>query len=77
MITVNFIPNTIRLARHRRRVKRHVLDLCAERLAFGGLIVLSNNYRRFKLDAEVAERFEVRDIEWIARIVWSARSAEP
>ena len=39
-----------------------LLGLCAERLAFGGLIVFSNNYRRFKLDAEVAERFEVRDI---------------
>ena len=39
-----------------------LLRLCAERLAFGGLIVFSNNYRRFKLDAEVAERFEVRDI---------------
>jgi 23S rRNA (guanine2445-N2)-methyltransferase / 23S rRNA (guanine2069-N7)-methyltransferase len=39
-----------------------LLALCAERLAFGGLIVFSNNFRRFKLDAEVAERFNVRDI---------------
>ncbi len=39
-----------------------LLALCAERLAFGGLIVFSNNFRRFKLDAEISERFDVRDI---------------
>ncbi|SFN26247.1 bifunctional 23S rRNA (guanine(2069)-N(7))-methyltransferase RlmK/23S rRNA (guanine(2445)-N(2))-methyltransferase RlmL [Dokdonella immobilis] len=39
-----------------------LLHLCAERLAFGGQIVFSNNFRRFKLDPEVAERFVVRDI---------------
>jgi 23S rRNA (guanine2445-N2)-methyltransferase / 23S rRNA (guanine2069-N7)-methyltransferase len=39
-----------------------LLALCAERLAFGGTIVFSNNYRRFKLDAEIAERFNVRDV---------------
>jgi 23S rRNA (guanine2445-N2)-methyltransferase / 23S rRNA (guanine2069-N7)-methyltransferase len=39
-----------------------LLDLCARRLAFGGVIVFSNNYRRFKLDAGIHERFEVRDI---------------
>ena len=39
-----------------------LLALCAERLAFGGLIVFSNNFRRFKLDPGVMDRFEVRDI---------------
>jgi 23S rRNA (guanine2445-N2)-methyltransferase / 23S rRNA (guanine2069-N7)-methyltransferase len=39
-----------------------LLALCAERLAFGGLIVFSNNYRRFKLDDEVRERFDVCDV---------------
>ncbi|HMM68214.1 MAG TPA: bifunctional 23S rRNA (guanine(2069)-N(7))-methyltransferase RlmK/23S rRNA (guanine(2445)-N(2))-methyltransferase RlmL, partial [Dokdonella sp.] len=39
-----------------------LLGLCAERLAFGGLIVFSNNFRRFKLDPGVMDRFEVRDI---------------
>jgi 23S rRNA (guanine2445-N2)-methyltransferase / 23S rRNA (guanine2069-N7)-methyltransferase len=39
-----------------------LLDLCARRLAFGGLIVFSNNYRRFRLDSAIHERFEVRDI---------------
>lgn len=44
--------------------KEHVrlLDLCAERLAFGGLIVFSNNFRRFRLDEAIARRFDVRDI---------------
>ena len=44
--------------------KEHVrlLGLCAERLAFGGTIVFSNNYRRFKLDPLVAEQFAVRDV---------------
>ena len=43
--------------------KEHVrlLGLCSERLAFGGTIVFSNNYRRFKLDTLIAEQFEVRD----------------
>ncbi len=44
--------------------KEHVrlLALCAERLAFGGSIVFSNNYRRFKLDAAIGEQFQVSDI---------------
>ncbi|WP_291220158.1 bifunctional 23S rRNA (guanine(2069)-N(7))-methyltransferase RlmK/23S rRNA (guanine(2445)-N(2))-methyltransferase RlmL [Dokdonella sp.] len=44
--------------------REHVelLDLCAQRLAFGGTILFSNNYRRFKLAAEIHERFDVRDI---------------
>ncbi len=44
--------------------KEHValLDLCAGRLAFGGRIVFSNNFRRFRLDPAIHERFNVRDI---------------
>ncbi|WP_440221629.1 bifunctional 23S rRNA (guanine(2069)-N(7))-methyltransferase RlmK/23S rRNA (guanine(2445)-N(2))-methyltransferase RlmL [Dokdonella sp. MW10] len=44
--------------------REHVrlLELCAERLAFGGTIVFSNNFRRFRLDEAVNERFVVRDI---------------
>lgn len=45
-----------------QREHARLLELCAERLAFGGLIVFSNNFRRFKLDDSIAERFEVRDI---------------
>ena len=39
-----------------------LLELCAHRLAFGGMIVFSNNYRRFRLDPRLHEQFEVRDI---------------
>ena len=44
--------------------REHValLELCAQRLAFGGTIVFSNNYRRFRLDPVIHERFIVRDI---------------
>lgn len=43
--------------------REHVelLELCAQRLAFGGTIVFSNNYRRFRLDPSIHERFVVRD----------------
>lgn len=43
--------------------REHVelLDLCAQRLAFGGTIVFSNNFRRFRLAAEIHQRFDVRD----------------
>jgi 23S rRNA (guanine2445-N2)-methyltransferase / 23S rRNA (guanine2069-N7)-methyltransferase len=44
-----------------------LLLACAERLANGGVIVFSNNYRRFRLDREaLAERFTIED--------WSAAS---
>lgn len=44
-----------------------LLTACAERLATDGVIVFSNNFRRFKLDAEaLAETFVVED--------WSAPS---
>ncbi|SFK92016.1 bifunctional 23S rRNA (guanine(2069)-N(7))-methyltransferase RlmK/23S rRNA (guanine(2445)-N(2))-methyltransferase RlmL [Rhodanobacter glycinis] len=44
-----------------------LLEACGERLAGDGVIVFSNNFRRFKLDHEaLAERFEIED--------WSAPS---
>ncbi len=45
-----------------QREHLELLDLCAQRLSFGGRIVFSNNYRRFKLAPEVSERLDVRDI---------------
>ncbi len=39
-----------------------LLRLCGERLAFGGRILFSNNFRRFSLDDEVRSRFEVTDL---------------
>ncbi len=43
--------------------REHVelLGLCAQRLSFGGLIVFSNNFRRFRLAPEIHEHFEVTD----------------
>ncbi|MHB1058916.1 MAG: bifunctional 23S rRNA (guanine(2069)-N(7))-methyltransferase RlmK/23S rRNA (guanine(2445)-N(2))-methyltransferase RlmL [Rhodanobacter sp.] len=44
-----------------------LLDACGERLTRDGVIVFSNNFRRFKLDhAELEQRFEIED--------WSAPS---
>ncbi|HET8942201.1 MAG TPA: class I SAM-dependent methyltransferase, partial [Rudaea sp.] len=39
-----------------------LLMLCAQRLLPGGTILFSNNFRRFKLDAELLSAFDVRDI---------------
>ena len=39
-----------------------LIRACMARLATGGLLLFSNNFRRFKLDAELAEDFDVRDI---------------
>ena len=39
-----------------------LLMLCAQRLLPGGTILFSNNFRRFKLDAESLSAFDVRDI---------------
>jgi len=39
-----------------------LLKLCAERLLPGGLILFSNNYRRFKLDDDALSDFVVQDI---------------
>jgi len=35
---------------------------CMARLAPGGVLLFSNNFRRFRLDPELAEAFDVRDI---------------
>jgi len=45
-----------------QRDHAELLALCGERLAPGGLIVFSNNSRRFVLDAESLAGFDVRDI---------------
>jgi 23S rRNA (guanine2445-N2)-methyltransferase / 23S rRNA (guanine2069-N7)-methyltransferase len=45
-----------------QRDHAELLRLVGDRLAPDGLIVFSNNLRRFTLDASLAERFEVRDI---------------
>ncbi len=39
-----------------------LLKLCAERLAPGGLILFSNNYRRFQLDTEALAGWDIREI---------------
>ena len=39
-----------------------LLELCGERLMAGGLILFSNNFRRFKLDEAALARFAIRDI---------------
>ncbi|MCG6657355.1 bifunctional 23S rRNA (guanine(2069)-N(7))-methyltransferase RlmK/23S rRNA (guanine(2445)-N(2))-methyltransferase RlmL [Halomonas campisalis] len=46
-----------------------LVDLAMARLAPGGTLVFSNNQRRFRLDADLAERFAVEDI--------SARTFDP
>ncbi|MEZ5526959.1 MAG: bifunctional 23S rRNA (guanine(2069)-N(7))-methyltransferase RlmK/23S rRNA (guanine(2445)-N(2))-methyltransferase RlmL [Gammaproteobacteria bacterium] len=37
------------------------IELCMARLAPGGLLIFSNNHRRFRLDASVAEHYQVED----------------
>lgn len=39
-----------------------LLDACARLLAPGGLVVFSTNAQRFRLDASLAERYEIRDV---------------
>ncbi|MGJ8517770.1 bifunctional 23S rRNA (guanine(2069)-N(7))-methyltransferase RlmK/23S rRNA (guanine(2445)-N(2))-methyltransferase RlmL [Carnimonas bestiolae] len=39
-----------------------LVELCMARLAPAGTLVFSNNQRKFKLDPELAERFDVEDI---------------
>jgi 23S rRNA (guanine2445-N2)-methyltransferase / 23S rRNA (guanine2069-N7)-methyltransferase len=38
-----------------------LIDLCMKRLNAGGLLIFSNNMRRFKMDDTVAEQFDVHD----------------
>lgn len=45
-----------------QRDHAEMLRLCAARLAPGGLIIFSNNLRRFSLDEAVRAAFDVRDI---------------
>ena len=39
-----------------------LLTLCGERLLPGGMILFSNNFRRFRLDTEALKDFAIRDI---------------
>jgi 23S rRNA (guanine2445-N2)-methyltransferase / 23S rRNA (guanine2069-N7)-methyltransferase len=39
-----------------------LIDACARLLAPGGLLIFSTNAQRFRLDAGIAERYDVRDI---------------
>jgi 23S rRNA (guanine2445-N2)-methyltransferase / 23S rRNA (guanine2069-N7)-methyltransferase len=39
-----------------------LLNLCGERLMSGGLILFSNNFRRFKLDEPALEKFAIKEI---------------
>jgi len=39
-----------------------LLEACARLLEPGGDIVFSNNFRKFKLDPAIGERFEVEDL---------------
>lgn len=45
-----------------QRDHAELLALCGERLAAGGLIVFSNNLRRFTLDTSLSSAFDVSDI---------------
>ena len=39
-----------------------LLDLAVARLAPGGVVYFSNNFRKFQLDANLAERYAVEEI---------------
>lgn len=39
-----------------------LIDQCMSRLTSDGLLIFSNNFRRFKLDDDIAERYEVEDV---------------
>ena len=39
-----------------------LLNLCGDRLLAGGMILFSNNFRRFKLDEDALARFAIREI---------------
>uniref|UniRef100_UPI0032207F41 bifunctional 23S rRNA (guanine(2069)-N(7))-methyltransferase RlmK/23S rRNA (guanine(2445)-N(2))-methyltransferase RlmL n=1 Tax=Rudaea sp. TaxID=2136325 RepID=UPI0032207F41 len=45
-----------------QRDHARLLQLCGERLLPGGVILFSNNFRRFKLDEAALSGFEIRDI---------------
>ncbi|HMM57298.1 MAG TPA: bifunctional 23S rRNA (guanine(2069)-N(7))-methyltransferase RlmK/23S rRNA (guanine(2445)-N(2))-methyltransferase RlmL [Rudaea sp.] len=45
-----------------QRDHARLLNLCGDRLLAGGLILFSNNFRRFKLDEAALARFAIREI---------------
>ena len=45
-----------------QRDHQHLLELAMKRLAPGGLLIFSTNFRRFKMDEAIAECFAIRDI---------------
>ena len=45
-----------------QRDHARVLNLCGDRLLPGGMVLFSNNFRRFKLDEEALARFGIREI---------------
>ena len=61
-------PPTFSNTKKERRVfdvqRDHVrlLELTMKRLAPDGLLIFSTNFRRFKMDAVIGERFTIRDI---------------
>lgn len=52
-----------------QRDHQQLVESCMQRLAPGGLLIFSNNLRRFKLDQAVGQRWSVED--------WSAPSIDP
>lgn len=52
-----------------QRDHRQLIESAMARLAPGGLLIFSNNLRRFKLDPQVAQRWQVED--------WSRASIDP
>lgn len=45
-----------------QRDHKKLIRACMMHLSPGGLLIFSNNYRRFKMDEEVLEEFVVKDI---------------
>ena len=45
-----------------QRDHARLLNLCGDRLLAGGMILFSNNFRRFKLDEDALARFAIREI---------------
>lgn len=39
-----------------------LVERCMARLAQGGLLIFSNNYRRFQMDAELEQKYQVEDV---------------
>jgi 23S rRNA G2069 N7-methylase RlmK/C1962 C5-methylase RlmI len=41
-----------------------LVRMCMDRLKFDGVLYFSNNNRKFKMDQEILDRFDVRDISF-------------